>query len=388
MVVIRFLEAALKKAMRFKTNSRLLAQLPALCWTTDDEFLLTSSFGGMLDRVGNRQGTLAGRHIREIFSGEQFESIYDAHNRALLGEESAFDFVWFGRRLHAQLAPLFDAGGDISGIIGVAIDATDGAKVEEALRKTQAALATAEYIAHLGSWTHDYRTGQIWWSDELYRILGASRDEPPHKRGLWAFDHPDDRELVELTISHALSQRMPYSIEHRIVRPDGEVRTVLEQASFTFDHAGNRVHDVGTVLDITERTKTREALARVQASFADAQRIASMGTWDANLETGEIWWSPELYHILGIDPATELKLGEFWQFDHPEDRDRVREAQTTARKTKQPYSVIYRVVKPDGEVRRILERGADFYDWKGDRVRNIGIVLDITGEQSPAGSPF
>lgn len=380
MIPLAFWMLHRKKAMRFKTNSRLLAQLPALCWTTDESFFITSCFGGMLDRVGNRQGTLAGSHLSDVFVGEQFERIFDAHSRTLHGEESTFDFTWYGRSLRAQLAPLFGSAGDITGVIGAAIDATDGTKLEEALQKTQSALATAEYIAHLGSWSHDHRTGEIWWSDELYRILGLTRQEVPRVRGLWEYDHPDDAALIELTVNHALSQRMPYSIEHRIVRPGGSVRVVLEQASFTFDHAGNRVHEVGTILDITERVKTQEMLARVQASFSDAQRIASMGTWDANLESGEVWWSPELYKILGIDPSTKLTLGELWKFDHPEDRERVRMASETARKLKQSYSVIYRVVQPTGAVRRILERGADFYDWKGDRVRNIGIVIDITGE--------
>jgi len=371
--------------MRLKTNSRLLAQLPALCWTTDEQLLLTSSFGGILDRVGSAQSGLAGSHIRLIFAGEQWERIEAAHQRALQGEESAFDCAFYGRSLHAQLGPLFDARGDIAGVIGAALDATAGAALEEELEKTHMALATAEYIAHLGSWTQDYRTGELWWSEELYRILGHSADEGPSKRGFWRYDHPDDASLIELTVNHALSQRMPYSIEHRLVRPDGKIRTVLEQASFTFDHAGNRVHEVGTILDITDRAGAQQQLARVQTSFSDAQRIASMGTWDANLVNGEIWWSPELYNILGIEQTSELKLGELSKFDHPNDRDRVAHTIESARRTKSAYSVIYRVVRPSGELRRVLERGADFYDWKGDRVRNIGIVIDITDETASVG---
>ena len=367
--------------MRLKTNSRLLAQLPALCWTADADLLLTSSFGGMLDRVGSAQSGLAGSHIRLIFEGEQWQRIEAAHCQVLLGEEAAFDCIFYGRSLHAQLAPLVNARGDIEGVIGVAVDATARAKIEEELIKTQAALSTAEYIAHLGSWAMDHRTGALWWSEELYRILGLSPDEAPSARGLWSCDHPEDAALIELTVNHAISQRMPYSIEHRLVRTDGKIRFVLEQASYTFDHAGNRVHEVGTLLDITDRVASQQALARVQASFADAQRIATMGTWDANLGTGQIWWSPELYNILGVDPDTELNLGELWKFDHQDDRDRVREIVEKARRLKQSYSVIFRVVKPDGEIRRVLERGADFYDWKGDRVRNIGVMIDITEEQ-------
>ena len=366
--------------MRLKTNSRLLAQLPALCWTADDGLVLTSSFGGMLDRIGSRQGTLTGKRIRDVFAGEREQHIQSAHEHALTGEEAAFDFIWHGRALHAQLSPLFAPTGEINGVIGVAVDATDGAKLEEALKKTQAALATAEYVAHLGSWSHDYRTGEVWWSEELYRILDVSPNEKPCKRDAWGFDHPQDIDLIELTIAHAVSQQMPYSIEHRIVRQSGDVRIVLEQGSFAFDHVGNRLSEVGTLLDVTDRAKTQTTLAKIQRSVTDAQQAARMGTWDANLKTGEIWWSGELYNILGLEHTTELKLGELWKFDHPDDRERVKAAIEDARSRKEAYSIVYRVLRADGGERRVLERGADFFDWLGERVRNVGVVIDVTSE--------
>jgi len=366
--------------MRLKTNARLLAQLPALCWTADENFVLTSSFGGMLDRVGSRQGILTGKSIREIFAGERAQHIQSAHEHALMGAEAAFDFVWHGRTLHAQLSPIFAPSGEINGVIGVAVDATDGAKLEEALKKTQTALATAEYVAHLGSWSHDHRTGEIWWSEELYRILDVSPDQTPHKRDGWGFDHPQDIDLIELTIAHATSQQMPYSIEQRIVGKSGDVRIGLGQGSFAFDHVVNRLSEVGTLLDVTDRARTQTTLAKMQRSVTDAQQAARMGTWDANLKTGDIWWSGELYNILGLEHTVDLKLGELWKFDHPDDRERVKAAIEEARSRKEPYSVVYRVLRADGRERRVLERGADFFDWLGERVRNVGVVIDITDE--------
>ena len=374
--------------MRLKTNSRLLAQLPALCWTTDESLVLTSSFGGLLDRVGNEQGTLAGQTISQLFSGEQIERVTHAHQRALAGEEAAFDFLWFGRDLHAQLSPLFTKTGDINGVIGVAIDASASAMLQAELIRTRAALATAEYIAHLGSWSHDLRTGVIWWSDELYRILGISSDEHPRERGLWNFDHAEDSDLIALTIAHAASQRIPYEIQHRIMRPNGDVRVVLERGNFGFDHAGNRISEVGTMLDITELATVQQKYRQIQQSFADAERVARMGSWDANLLTGEIWWSPEMYNILGLDPhTTELRLGDLWKYDHPEDREYVVSEIGRARMLKQPYSIKFRVIRGDGKTRTVLERGTDFYDEHGARVRNVGVVVDISHEEIAAREP-
>jgi PAS domain S-box-containing protein len=134
-------------------------------------------------------------------------------------------------------------------------------RVEEALRHSEAGLAEAQRIAGLGNWDWDVETNQLHWSDEIYRIFGLAPQEfgATYEAFLNSV-HPDDRSLVERSVEEALYKHKPYSIDHRIVLPDGSERIVHEQAEVTHDGAGQPVRMIGTVQDVTERRQAEDAL--------------------------------------------------------------------------------------------------------------------------------
>ena len=100
-------------------------------------------------------------------------------------------------------------------------------RAEEALHSSEASLAAAQRLAHLGSWEWDLATGAARWSDELYRIVGLSARGSAVTAGTFLDAvHPDDRELVERAWHDARTHGERYSVEHRIRRPDGAERVV------------------------------------------------------------------------------------------------------------------------------------------------------------------
>ncbi|MEJ7843381.1 MAG: PAS domain S-box protein [Rubrobacter sp.] len=137
---------------------------------------------------------------------------------------------------------------------GVLFDMTERKEAEEAVRRSEARLAEAQRVAHLGSWEWDVRTGKISWSDEVYRIYGLVPQEfAPSVERFMEVVHPDDREPLERVVNGALHEQKPYELEHRIVRPDGEVRVVHRQAEVVRGEGGEPLKVVGTVHDVTER---------------------------------------------------------------------------------------------------------------------------------------
>jgi PAS domain S-box-containing protein len=101
------------------------------------------------------------------------------------------------------------------------------------------------------------------WSDEIYRIFGLS----PQQFGATyeAFldsVHPDDREFVKRAVHEALFESKPYSIDHRIILPDGTIRIVHEQAEITFNEAGKPIRMIGTVQDLTDSKKAEDELKK------------------------------------------------------------------------------------------------------------------------------
>ncbi|MBZ5527894.1 MAG: PAS domain-containing protein [Acidobacteriia bacterium] len=150
--------------------------------------------------------------------------------------------------------------------------------MERKLRASEARLAEAQRIAHIGNWDWDVAKNELYWSDEIYRIFGVNPQEfGATYEAFLSFVHAEDRGYVDRSVQEAFKGKSSYNIEHRVVRPDGEMRYVHEQAQVFRDGGGNVVRMAGTVQDITKRKiaeeKSREASHLVQeilASVTDA----------------------------------------------------------------------------------------------------------------------
>lgn len=127
-------------------------------------------------------------------------------------------------------------------------------QAEEVLHVSESRLEEAQRMAHLGNWNWDLSSKTLSWSDELCRIYGL--DPVAHAPGFEDFlgrVHPDDRAGVESVVSQALLDRKPFNHELRIIRPDGEVRTIFDQSEVVIDEGGRAVAMAGACLDITSR---------------------------------------------------------------------------------------------------------------------------------------
>jgi len=185
-------------------------------------------------------------------------------------------------------APIKDDKGNIIGVVLIFRDITERRKAEnklkeyseqlqdmvdqrtKELREEKISLDNAQRIAHIGNWDWDIVKNELYWSDEIYRIFGLN---PPEFGATYeAFVntiHPDDRELVQIFVDEALHNNKPYSIDHRIILPNGSIRFVHEQAEVNFDEVGKALKMVGTVQDITDRKKAEEEL---KATLKDLKR--------------------------------------------------------------------------------------------------------------------
>ena len=100
---------------------------------------------------------------------------------------------------------------------------------EDALVRSQQALAEAQRIAHLGSWELDLATDSMAWSDELCRLYGYAPRLPPTFDDFFGRFHPDDAESSRTSSASAVSARSSFDVDHRIVLPDGTDRWMRSQ---------------------------------------------------------------------------------------------------------------------------------------------------------------
>jgi PAS domain S-box-containing protein len=134
---------------------------------------------------------------------------------------------------------------------------------ERDLGGSQARHMKMQEIGRIGSWVSGLGDGDgLVWSDETYRIFGMPVGAPLLVESFFERVHPEDRAAIRENVQRALVGGGPYRIEHRIIRPSGEVRWVRESADVEFDGDGRPLRLMGVVQDVTEAHLAKEALER------------------------------------------------------------------------------------------------------------------------------
>lgn len=187
----------------------------------------------------------------------------------------------------------------------------------------------AEQAAGLGSWELDLGTGEVTWSDNLFRLMGLEVGEvEPSVDYFLSHTHPDDREELRTAVERLRGGEDVEFVEYRVIRPDGEVRYLrVFRATSTKEPPGpNRV--IGSVQDVTaQRHAEREV-------FAYRTVTEAIGEWESLAETGV-----EL--VAGLARALEAVAGAIW---------------VNRREGLHPIAVWRSQVLPDGELQEITER--------------------------------
>ena len=251
-------------------------------------------------------------------------------------------------------------------------------RAEGRLRERDNQLIEAQRIASVGSWVLDFATDQVSWSDEGLRIFGLSP-----KIGSWTHElqriHPDDRERVAAADAASLARGGQFEIEYRIVRPDGEIRTVYERAEPVCDEQGRPLRLIGTVRDVTELKTAEAKLRESEERYALAARGAGVGLWDWNVSTGQAYFSPRLHELLGAREG-ELESSISGLFDRflPEDQDALQHhLGTRYANQRRKFRLEIRGRHASNEERWLLVRGLILYA-EGHPCRLVGSIADIT----------
>ncbi len=140
---------------------------------------------------------------------------------------------------------------------------TDGLSMlqtQQSLRENEQHLLEAQRIGKIGNWWHDMVTGEIFWSEEFFNILGIEPQKPTIELGL-SLIHPDDRALLSDDMKRSTNTAKEFEQEFRIIRPDGEIRWIHNRWIRIEDENGKEIKRVGTHQDITERKQSEHQLS-------------------------------------------------------------------------------------------------------------------------------
>src|SRR5437016_3411039 len=161
---------------------------------------------------------------------------------------------------------------------------TERRRAEEELRRSGAYLAEGQRISHTGSWGWNVATGELFWTQEHFRIFGFDPEtaKPSFPMFLERV-HPQDRAFVEQTVDRAVRERSDLEMDYRIVLPDGSTKYLQSLGHPVLRDSGDLVEFVGTVMDVTERKRAEEALREARAELAQVTRVMTMGELTASI---------------------------------------------------------------------------------------------------------
>lgn len=171
-----------------------------------------------------------------------------------------------------------------------------------------------------------------------------------------------------------------------IERLDGSRIHTLSNVAPIRDFNGRIIGAINCWRDITPRKRAQEKLRRSEAYLAEGERLSHTASWAWNVTTGDLFWSPELFRIYGLDPET-TKPGypSVMAYIHPEDRARVQRVFEDAVRERRDYELAYRVVWRDGTIRHVNNIAHPAFDAAGAVVEYVGTTIDTTErEQSEA----
>jgi formate hydrogenlyase transcriptional activator len=189
--------------------------------------------------------------------------------------------------------------------------------------------------------------------------------------------HPEDVEGIVAKWRACLATGEVFEYETRVRSANGEYRWMFHRKVPLRDASGNIVKWYGSSLDIEERKRAEEELRRSEFYLSEGQRLAHMGSWAFDPD-GFYYWSPELFRMHGLDPASKPpSVQEYLDRVHPHDRESMADLIKGVLAKASPFDATKRIVRPNGEVRYIRCVGVPLVDNQGLK-KYVGSALDVT----------
>ena len=310
-----------------------------------------------------------------LASGEPF--LHEARTRRADGE-----YRWL---LHHKV-PLRDDGGNIVKWYGSSIDIEERKRAEDALKTSEAYLAEAQRLSHIGNFAYNPKSRKSFhWSEEVFRICGLDPQHGiPNPDESARLVHPDDRDRVSKSALQRFREKAEFSLDYRLLLHDGTVKHIHTTWHPVLDEAGEVVEYVGTLADVTEPKRAEEALRRSEAYLAEAQKLSHTGSFGWKVASGEIIWSQETFQIFEYDPKIKPTADLVLQRVHPEDAAVVKQTIERASQDGKDFEHEYRLVMPDGSLKYLRVVARAFSDESGG-TEFVGAVMDVTAAKQAEG---
>jgi PAS domain S-box-containing protein len=293
-----------------------------------------------------------------------------------LGEEVAIEALKIGATDYVLKTKLSRLVPSVIRALREAREITERKQADERLRRSEAYLAEAQRLSRTGSFGCTLSTGEMFWSEETFRIYGYDRSTRPALERVLQRIHPEDRPLVQEEIDRASRDGKDCYVQCRLLLPDDSVKHVRIVAHAS-KNASAIIEFTGAVMDVTATKQAEQKLRRSEAYLAEAQKLSHTGSFGWDVSSGEIFWSRETFQIFGYEPAAKATIDMVVQRTHPEDRSAVQQLIERVSRERKEWDFEHRLLMPDGSVKYLRVMGHPSKDETGS-FEFVGAVTDIT----------
>src|SRR6266851_5832226 len=208
-----------------------------------------------------------------------------------LGEEVAIEALKIGATDYVLKTRLSRLVPSVVRALREARERAERKRADEKLRRSEAYLTEAQRLSQTGSFGCTLSTGEMFWSEETFRIYGYDHSTKPTVEHVLQRVHPEDKPLVQEHMDRASREGKACDVECRLLLPDSvkHVRIVAHAAK---NESGIREF-IGAVMDVTAAKRAEEKLRRSEAFLAEGQNISHTGSFGWSVLSGEIYWSEE-----------------------------------------------------------------------------------------------
>ncbi|WP_099353323.1 EAL domain-containing protein [Fredinandcohnia onubensis] len=285
--------------------------------------------------------------------------------------------------IDVNLIPIKNSDGDTTIIYAVAKDITTYVQHEKELVKIKGSLELAQKVGAIGSYDYDIIEDEAYWSNQMYVLFGIENIDGfvPTFNSISELAHPDDREKFKKAILSAIEEKRNLGFEFRILRKDGTVVYVYNQADVILDENKKPVRFIGTVQDITKRRtaelKLKESENRIEHIFDNLE----VGIWSYDVKKARYMLiSKGAETISGYSPTDFYNRLSWDSLVHPDDFPAFQEHQMNIQKG-QNFFHQYRIIHRNGDIVWVQEQVLPVLDENGHVIRLDGIVSNITEQK-------
>ncbi len=310
------------------------------------------------------QAVAAWRHSVE--SGDP----YDVDHRLRRADGA---YRWF----HSRGLSLRDPKGRIVRWYNLLTDIDERRRGEEKLRRSEAYLSEAQKLSHTGSFGWNVSSGEIFWSEETYKIFEYARAIEPRSELVLQRIHPDDSDIAQQTIDRASEARANLDLEHRLLMPDGSVKYVQVLARALETSSGNLEY-VGAVTDVTAAKRAEEQIRQSEMELRQIldfapQYVAVLGP---DSDRTRLYANQTMLDYFGFT-LEEWRSTDRHKYYHPDDWERLTSETQSKFSSGIPHEYEARFLRKDGQYRWFLFRWSPLRDEQGRVTRWYAAATDI-----------